>query len=50
MSLWLGDPDVWHVALVTWPSLGVDQAAAILTSDDDHYVAGANAGPLWIGL
>ena len=38
MWLWLGDPDVWHVALVTWPSLGVDQAAAILTPDDDHYV------------
>ena len=25
------DPDVSHEALVTWPSLGVDRAAAILT-------------------
>ena len=44
---------MWHEALVTWPSLGVDGAAAILTPDDDHHVelvAVANAGPLWIGL
>ena len=42
----LNDPYVWHEALVTWPSLGVDRAASILTPDDDHYVelmAGANA-------
>ena len=50
---YVDDPDVWHEALVTWPSLGVDRAAAILTPDDDHFVehmAGANAGPLWVGL
>ena len=50
---YLNDPDVWHEALVTWPSPGVDRAASILTPDDDHPVelmAGANAGPLWIGL
>ena len=44
---------MWHEALVTWPSLGVDRAASILTPDDDHYVellAGANAKQLWIGL
>ena len=43
---YLNDPYVWHEALVTWPSLGVDRAASILTPDDDHYVelmAGANA-------
>ena len=36
-----------------WSSLGVDRAAAILTPDGDHNVelmAGANEGPLWIGL
>ena len=32
------DDPVWHEALVTWPSLGVDCAAAILISDDDHHV------------
>ena len=50
---YVDDPDVWHEALVTWPSLGADRAAAILTPDGDHHVeltAGANAGPLWIGL
>ena len=38
------DPDVWHEALATWASLGVDRAAP-----DDHQVelmAGANAGSL----
>ena len=46
------DPDVWQ-ARVTWPFPDVDRAAAILTPDDDHCVeimAGASAGPLWIGL
>ena len=33
---YMDDPDVWHEALVTWPSLGVDRAAAILTPDDDQ--------------
>ena len=50
---YVDDPDMWHEALATWPSLGVDRAAAILTPDNDHNVelmAGANAGPLWIGL
>ena len=50
---YVDDLDVWHEALVTWPSLGVDRAAAIFTPDDDHHVglmAGANAGPSWIGL
>ena len=28
---YVDDPDVWHEALVTSPSLGVDRAAAILT-------------------
>ena len=40
------DPDVRHEALVTWPSLGVDRAASVLTPDGDHSVelmAGANA-------
>ena len=48
------DPGVSHEALVTWSSLGVDRACAILTpDDDDHHVelmAGTNAGPLWIGV
>ena len=50
---YVDDLDVWHEALVTWPSLGVDRAAAILTPDEDHHVelmAGASAGPLWIGV
>ena len=29
---------MWHEALVTWPSLGVDRAAAVLTPDDGHHV------------
>ena len=51
-SLWSSDLDAWHEA-VTWPSLGVDGAAAILPPSDDHHVelvAGGNAGPLWIGI
>ena len=38
------------MAFVTWPSLGVDRAAAI-TPEDDNYVelkAGADGGPLWM--
>ena len=48
---YVSDPDVWRVAHVTWPSLGVDRAASILAPDDDHHVglmAGANAGLLWM--
>ena len=25
---YVDDPDVWHEALLTWPSLGVDRAAS----------------------
>ena len=42
---------VWHEALVTWSFLGVDQAAAILIPDGDHYMEfmdGACGSPLWI--
>ena len=38
---------------VTWPSLDVDRAAAILTPEDDHceeLMTGASAGPLWTGV
>ena len=40
------DPDVWHEALITWPFLGVDRAAAILTPDDDHCVELGECGTL----
>ena len=40
---------VWQEAPVKWPSLGVDRAAAIPTQNVE-LVAGANAGPLWIGI
>ena len=35
---YVDSPDVWHEALVTWPSLGVDRAAPFLTPNDDHCV------------
>ena len=37
----------WLCVTFTWPSFGVDRAAAILTPDDGHHVepmAGANVG------
>ena len=38
---------MWYEPLVTWPSLGVDRAASILTPNDDHK---ANAKQLCRGL
>ena len=49
---YVGDPDVWHEALVTWhPSVSIVPLRC-LPPEYDHFVelmAGANAGPLWIG-
>ena len=34
---YVDDPDVRHEAFVTWPCLGVDRDAAILSPDDDYF-------------
>ena len=50
---YMDDPDVWHEALVTWPSLGFDRADAILTPDDDHFQLAhgwSECGASWIGI
>ena len=45
-------PDVGYEILVTWLTVGDDRVVSRLTPDGDHYVglmAGASAGPLWVG-